>query len=88
MARTTSGRVTFRISLQPSSWSKSSSVRSYDCSIVPIAPSPMTTRRDSSLRRSDTPARIVRDRARRARFSVGGGVYSVDMGEYRFERAR
>lgn len=39
-----SGRVTFRISLQPSRFSKSSSVGSCAWSIVPIAPSATTTR--------------------------------------------
>ena len=46
----TSGRVTLRISLQPSRPSKSSRVRSAACSIVPIAPSATTTRSRSASR--------------------------------------
>ncbi len=48
-----SGRVTFRISLQPSRFSKSSSVGSCACSMVPIAPSATTTRVASASRRAD-----------------------------------
>src|SRR5664280_1980237 len=44
MERTTSGRVTLRISLQPSCPSKSSSVSWAACSMVPMAPSATTTR--------------------------------------------
>src|SRR5450759_3883635 len=44
MERTTSGRVTLRISLQPSRPSKSSSVSCAACSMVPMAPSATTTR--------------------------------------------
>ena len=48
--RTTSGRVTFRISLQPSRPSKSSRVRSAACSMVPIAPSATRTRSVRAVR--------------------------------------
>src|SRR3954468_18712695 len=49
--RTTSGRVTLRISLQPSWPSKSSRPRSCAWSIVPIAPSATTTRSRSAASR-------------------------------------
>ena len=53
MARTTSGRVVLRTSLQPSwPWKSPSTVRSYACSIVPMAPSATTTRRASVSSRS------------------------------------
>ena len=45
---TMSGRVTLRISLQPSSPSKSSRLGSAACSMVPIAPSATSTRCDSA----------------------------------------
>src|SRR5664280_1490816 len=48
MERTTSGRVTLRISLQPSCPSKSSSVSCAACSMVPMAPSATTTRSRSA----------------------------------------
>jgi hypothetical protein len=49
--RTRSGRVTLRISLQPSCPSKSSRLGLPACSIVPIAPSATRTRRASADRR-------------------------------------
>ncbi len=52
--RTMSGRVRFRISLQPSRFSKSSSVGSWAWSIVPIAPSATTTRVARASRSADT----------------------------------
>ena len=74
--RMTSGRVALRTSLQPSCPSKSSSVKSWDCSIVPVAPSAMTTRRDRAVSKSsgmvppayaargDTPVPVVRAKRR------------------------
>ena len=46
-----SGRVTLSTSLQPSWPSKSSSVGSWACSIVPIAPSATITRSDRASRK-------------------------------------
>src|SRR4029453_12189813 len=52
--RTTSGRDTLRISLQPSSPRKSSTVSSAACNMVPIAPSATTPRpRDAANRDVD-----------------------------------
>src|SRR5690606_2830680 len=47
---TTSGRVTFRISLQPSRLLKSSNVRSWACNAVPIPPSATSTRSPRAVR--------------------------------------
>ncbi len=49
---TMSGRVTLRISLQPSNCRKSSSEGSAACNIVPIAPSATTTRDANASRRA------------------------------------
>src|SRR5512133_1137688 len=54
MLRTTSGRVTLRISLQPSRPSKSSRVGSAAWSIVPIAPSATTGRWRMVVRNADS----------------------------------
>lgn len=56
--RTMSGRVRLRISLQPSRFSKSSSVGSWACNMVPIAPSATTTRVASASRSADTRVRL------------------------------
>src|SRR5882757_9304863 len=56
--RTMSGRVRFRISLQPSSCWKSSSVGSCAWSIVPIAPSATTTRVARAWRSAPARARL------------------------------
>ncbi|GAA2438089.1 hypothetical protein GCM10010405_21780 [Streptomyces macrosporus] len=64
-----SGRVTFRISLQPSNCWKSSSDGSAACNIVPIAPSATTTRDANASRRAsargffDGPAEADEDTA-------------------------
>ncbi len=54
--RTMSGRVTLRISLQPSSCWKSSMDGSWACSMVPIAPSATTTREARAARSDATRA--------------------------------
>ena len=54
MARTTSGRVSLRISLQPSRPAKSSSTRSAACNIVPIAPSATTIRSARALQKTSS----------------------------------
>jgi hypothetical protein len=63
MARMMSGRVTFRISLQPSCPSKSSSVASLTCSMDPIAPSAIITRSLSAARSAAGPAAVTGGRS-------------------------
>ncbi|CAM5366243.1 hypothetical protein STANM309S_04837 [Streptomyces tanashiensis] len=56
--RTMSGRVTFRISLHPSRFWKSSRVGSWAWSMVPMAPSATTTRLASASRRAAARVRL------------------------------
>lgn len=79
--RTMSGRVTFRISLQPSRFSKSSRVGSWAWSMVPIAPSATTTRVASA-------SRSARARFRLSAEGVGDEAMDVLPGMRRLSALR
>ncbi len=79
--RTMSGRVTFRISLQPSRFWKSSSVGSCAWSMVPMAPSATTTRVASASRRAA-------DRFRLSAEGVGDEAMDVLPGMRRLSALR